>query len=71
MAKAKKSIDTLLHTLEETLQSIDHVDSSLEDTLKTYEKSIKLSQDLLAMLDRQKETYTVLKTQADDLINKH
>ena len=65
----KKTIKVLLESLESLVEEVDTIDSSLEDTLSKYEKTIAISKELLQLLDKQKDTYTVLKQQHDALLN--
>ena len=65
----KKTIKVLLESLESLVEEVDTIDSSLEDTLSKYEKTIAISKELLQLLDTQKDTYNVLKQQHDALLN--
>tara|TARA_B100001175_G_C19514728_1_gene646530 strand:- start:604 stop:819 length:216 start_codon:yes stop_codon:yes gene_type:complete len=65
----KKTINSLLESLETLVKDVDNIDTSLEDTLTKYEKTISISKELLTLLNKQKETYTVLKQKHDDLLS--
>ena len=65
----KKTINSLLESLETLVKDVDNIDTSLEDTLTKYEKTISISKELLTLLNKQKETYTVLKQKRDDLLS--
>ena len=65
----KKTINSLLESLETLVKDVDNIDTSLEDTLTKYEKTISISKELLILLNKQKETYTVLKQKHDDLLS--
>ena len=65
----KKTIKSLLESLEILVKDVDNIDTSLEDTLTKYEQTIAISKELLTLLNTQKETYTVLKQQHDDLLS--
>ena len=62
---SKKTIASLLKTLETQLNSLEGVDTSLQKSLSLYEKSITTSQDLIALLNRHKSKYTTLKKKAE------
>ena len=59
----------LLESLEGLVHTVDTIDTSLEDTLVHYEKTIAISKELLTLLNKQKESYAILKQQHDDLLN--
>ena len=65
----KKTIKSLLESLEILVKDVDNIDTSLEDTLTKYEQTIAISKELLTLLNTQKETYTVLKQKHDDLLS--
>ncbi len=65
----KKTINSLLESLETLVKDVDNIDTSLEDTLTKYEKTIYISKELLTLLNKQKETYTFLKKKHDDLLS--
>ena len=65
----KKTINSLLESLETLVKDVDNIDTSLEDTLTKYEKTISISKELLTLLNKQKETYTVLKQKHNDLLS--
>ena len=65
----KKTINSLLESLETLVKDVDNIDTSLEETLTKYEKTISISKELLTLLNKQKETYTVLKQKHDDLLS--
>jgi len=67
--KVQKNIKTLLESLEGLVHTVDTIDTSLEDTLVHYEKTIAISKELLTLLNKQKESYAILKQQHDDLLN--
>ncbi|MBH37418.1 hypothetical protein CL658_00075 [bacterium] len=67
--RPKKTIKSLLDSLERIVHEVDHVDISLEDTLANYEKTIAISKDLITLLNKQKEAYAVLKQKHDDLLS--
>ena len=71
MAKkaSKKTIKSLLESLEKRVNDVDTVNTSLEDTLTQYEQTIAISKELLTLLNKQKDAYSVLKQKHDDLLS--
>ena len=47
----KKTINSLLESLETLVKDVDNIDTSLEDTLTKYEKTISISKELLTLLN--------------------
>ena len=64
----KQSIESLMQKLEEESLSIESMENSLEDTLKRYEKTIKLSRELLSKIQQQKKSFDSLTKEAEQLI---
>ncbi len=65
----KKTIQQLIDTIELKVKNIDSIDTSIEDTLKDYEETIRLSKNLLDQLNQKQEKFKVLKKQCDDILN--
>ena len=63
----KKSIDDLIQTLEKEAHALEHMEDSLETTLKRYEKTISLSQELLSRIDQQQKAFELLKDKSTQL----
>ena len=56
----KKTIQQLIDTIEVKVKNIDSIDTSIEDTLKDYEETIRLSKNLLDQLNQKQEKFKVL-----------
>ena len=67
---AKKTLQDLIKKVEKTVEKVDTVDSSLEDTLNAYQQTIGHAKELMDMLNKQKEKFIVLQKQAHDIIEK-
>ena len=65
----KKTIQQLIDTIEVKVKNIDSIDTSIEDTLKDYEETIRLSKNLLDQLNQKQEKFKVLQKQCDDILN--
>ena len=66
----KKSLDSLIQDVETIVENVDTVESSLEETMDAYKQTIVHTQDILKMLHKQKEKFTVLQKQANELFEK-
>ena len=66
----KKSLDSLINKVETIVENVDSVDSSLDETMNAYKKTIEYTKDILDMLNKQKEKFTVLQKEAHELLEK-
>tara|TARA_B100001094_G_C17490657_1_gene466337 strand:+ start:87 stop:296 length:210 start_codon:yes stop_codon:yes gene_type:complete len=66
----KKSLDSLINKVETIVENVDSVDSSLDETMNAYKKTIGYTKDILDMLNKQKEKFTVLQKEAHELLEK-
>ena len=66
----KKSLDSLINKVETIVENVDNVDSSLDETMNAYKKTIGYTKDILDMLNKQKEKFTVLQKEAHELLEK-
>lgn len=65
----KNTIESLIIKLENETKHLESLDTNLEDTLKCYEKTISLSQQLLKQVKQHKTSFEILKKQSDTLFN--
>lgn len=69
MAKAKKSInfEKTLDQLEELVEDMEHGDLSLEESLKSFEKGIKLTRDCQTALNQAEQKVQMLVEENNEL----
>ncbi|MGK0441476.1 MAG: exodeoxyribonuclease VII small subunit [Pseudohongiellaceae bacterium] len=69
MAKAKKNInfEKSLDQLEELVEDMEHGDLSLEESLKAFEKGIKLTRDCQSALNQAEQKVQMLVEEDDEL----
>ena len=69
MAKAKKSInfEKTLDQLEELVEDMEHGDLSLEESLKSFEKGIKLTRDCQTALNDAEQKVQMLIEENNEL----
>jgi exonuclease VII small subunit len=66
----KKTLQNLIEKVESTVEKVDSVETSLEDTLSAYQKTIGHTKDIVDLLNKQKDKFTVLQKQANELLEK-
>tara|TARA_Y200000002_G_scaffold360213_1_gene345296 strand:+ start:17 stop:226 length:210 start_codon:yes stop_codon:yes gene_type:complete len=66
----KKSLESLINKVETIVENVDSIDSSLDETMNAYKKTIGYTKDILDMLNKQKEKFTVLQKEAHELLEK-
>lgn len=57
---AEKKFETLLNELQRTVTSLENGECGLEDTLKLYEKGVKLAADCNKILDNAEQKIRIL-----------
>ena len=69
MAKAKKTInfEKTLDQLEELVEDMEHGDLSLEESLKSFEKGIKLTRECQNALNQAEQKVQLLIEENDEL----
>ncbi|MCR8921514.1 exodeoxyribonuclease VII small subunit [Dasania sp. GY-MA-18] len=69
MAKAKKTInfEKTLDQLEELVEDMEHGDLSLEESLKAFEKGIKLTRDCQSALNEAEQKVQILIEENNEL----
>lgn len=66
----KKSLDSLINKVETIVENVDSVDSSLDETMDAYKQTITYTKDILQLLNKQKDKFTVLQKEAHELFEK-
>lgn len=66
----KKSLDSLIQDVETIVEKVDTVDSSLDETMDAYKQTITYTKDILQLLNKQKDKFTVLQKEAHELFEK-
>ena len=61
--KTNISFEQMLAELENTVKILENGNVSLEDSIKTYEKSIKLSYECRKILDEAKQKIQIINTE--------
>ena len=71
MTKEIKAMDfePQLETLESLVESLESGDLSLEDSLKSFERGIKVARDCQQALKQAEQKVEVLMRQGDDLVS--
>ena len=71
MTKEIKAMDfeQQLETLESLVESLESGDLSLEDSLKSFERGIKVARDCQQALKQAEQKVEVLMRQGDDLVS--
>ena len=58
-----------MNTLKKNMEAVDAIDTSLENTMTQYKKTIDLCKDILKQLNQHEKTFQVLKKESDTLIH--
>ena len=66
----KKSLDSLINKVETIVENVDSVDSSLDETMDAYKQTITYTKDIIQLLNKQKDKFTVLQKEAHELFEK-
>lgn len=68
MAASKKTFDfeEALHTLETLVEAMEEGELSLEDSLKAFEKGVKLTRECQAALEQAEQKVQILMSEADE-----
>lgn len=64
----KKTITSLLTSLEKHVEALEKTDMPLEKQLQRYQESLRLSGELNTLLTQHKEAFEVLDNQADSVM---
>lgn len=65
MAKKKMTYKELMDTLEEIIEKLETGDLSVEDSMEKYEEGVKITRELLEILNKAEEKVKIMQDQEE------